>query len=179
MNSPGHRANILNANFTYMGLGYTWLVNDGGRVNYQHYWTQAFGAGDPNPGQYVPQGDPTPSPEPPTQIPTIKGTQGKDELTGNSGNNTLFGYAGDDTLRGREGDDELLAASGNDLLDGGDGNDRLEGGKGNDTLTGESAMMPSWVAMATIDSSAVREAISLRVTVGQIPSPTPPWAILC
>lgn len=33
MNSPGHRANILNANFTTIGVGY---VADG------HYWTQEF-----------------------------------------------------------------------------------------------------------------------------------------
>ncbi|MBM7570027.1 CAP domain-containing protein [Aquibacillus albus] len=33
MNSPGHRANILNANFTHIGVGY---VEDG------NYWTQMF-----------------------------------------------------------------------------------------------------------------------------------------
>ncbi len=33
MNSSGHRANILNANFTHIGVGY---VEDG------HYWTQMF-----------------------------------------------------------------------------------------------------------------------------------------
>lgn len=33
MNSEGHRANILNKNFTHIGVGY---VNDG------HYWTQMF-----------------------------------------------------------------------------------------------------------------------------------------
>lgn len=55
MNSPGHRANILNPRFTHMGLGYTFLANDTGRVNYRHYWTQTFAAGDPNPGQYSSQ----------------------------------------------------------------------------------------------------------------------------
>jgi len=33
MNSPGHRANILNSSFTHIGVGY---VNDG------NYWTQMF-----------------------------------------------------------------------------------------------------------------------------------------
>lgn len=33
MNSPGHRANILGASFTQIGVGY---VKDG------HYWTQMF-----------------------------------------------------------------------------------------------------------------------------------------
>lgn len=45
MNSPGHRRNILNPNFTHMGLGYSYLNPDGGNVRYQHYWTQVFGAG--------------------------------------------------------------------------------------------------------------------------------------
>ena len=44
MNSSGHRANILNPNFTEMGLGYKSLRNDTGRVNYGNYWTQVFGA---------------------------------------------------------------------------------------------------------------------------------------
>ena len=43
MNSPGHRANILNENFTEIGIGYTYLENDTGSVNYNHYWTQVFG----------------------------------------------------------------------------------------------------------------------------------------
>ena len=36
MNSPGHRANILNANYTEIGVGYV----AGG--SYGHYWTQHF-----------------------------------------------------------------------------------------------------------------------------------------
>lgn len=36
MNSPGHRANILNANYTYIGVGYA----IGGTQ--RHYWTQMF-----------------------------------------------------------------------------------------------------------------------------------------
>ena len=43
MNSPGHRANILNPNFTEIGIGYEFLENDRGSVNYNHYWTQVFG----------------------------------------------------------------------------------------------------------------------------------------
>ena len=43
MNSPGHRANILNANYTEIGIGYEYLENDTGSVNYNHYWTQVFG----------------------------------------------------------------------------------------------------------------------------------------
>ncbi|WP_240620126.1 SafA/ExsA family spore coat assembly protein [Peribacillus acanthi] len=36
MNSPGHKANILSKNFTYIGVGYA----KGG--SYGHYWTQQF-----------------------------------------------------------------------------------------------------------------------------------------
>lgn len=36
MNSPGHRANILNGNYTYIGVGYA----KGGTQ--RHYWTQMF-----------------------------------------------------------------------------------------------------------------------------------------
>jgi len=43
MNSPGHRANILNSNFTEIGVGYDYLANDTGSVNYGHYWTLDFG----------------------------------------------------------------------------------------------------------------------------------------
>ncbi|MEM7759978.1 MAG: CAP domain-containing protein [Cyanobacteria bacterium P01_A01_bin.40] len=43
MNSPGHRANILNPEFTEIGIGYELLENDTGSVNYNHYWTQVFG----------------------------------------------------------------------------------------------------------------------------------------
>ncbi len=37
MNSPGHRANILNPNYTHIGIGY-----HNGPNNYRHYWTQMF-----------------------------------------------------------------------------------------------------------------------------------------
>ena len=43
MKSPGHRSNILNPNFTEIGIGYDFLGNDKGSVNYNHYWTQVFG----------------------------------------------------------------------------------------------------------------------------------------
>lgn len=43
MASPGHRANILDEDFTELGVGYYFLANDTGDVNYNHYWTQTFG----------------------------------------------------------------------------------------------------------------------------------------
>ena len=43
MNSSGHRANILNADYQEIGVGYYFLANDTGSVNYNTYWTQVFG----------------------------------------------------------------------------------------------------------------------------------------
>jgi uncharacterized protein YkwD len=40
MNSSGHRANILNAEFEEIGIGYH---QDPGADRYTHYWTQVFG----------------------------------------------------------------------------------------------------------------------------------------
>lgn len=42
MNSPGHRANILDPNVQEIGLGHYYLSNDTGDTNYNHYWTQVF-----------------------------------------------------------------------------------------------------------------------------------------
>lgn len=42
LESPGHRANILNPGLTEIGIGYHFLANDTGSVNHNHYWTQVF-----------------------------------------------------------------------------------------------------------------------------------------
>ncbi|WP_235595938.1 CAP domain-containing protein [Mastigocoleus testarum] len=42
MNSPGHRRNILNPYYEEIGIGYYYLENDTGNVNYRDYWTQNF-----------------------------------------------------------------------------------------------------------------------------------------
>lgn len=43
LNSPGHRNNILNSEYTEIGVGHYYLENDPGRFQYKHYWTQIFG----------------------------------------------------------------------------------------------------------------------------------------
>ena len=43
MGSAGHRANILNCNFTEIGVGWVYSSSDGGTVRYYHYWTQVLG----------------------------------------------------------------------------------------------------------------------------------------
>lgn len=42
MQSPGHRANILNPDLQEIGIGHYFLASDTGSVNYKHYWTQVF-----------------------------------------------------------------------------------------------------------------------------------------
>ncbi|MBW4601270.1 MAG: type I secretion C-terminal target domain-containing protein [Calothrix sp. FI2-JRJ7] len=44
MNSPGHRANILNPSFTQLGVGFE-----------NNYWVQKFGSDDRNPASNIPQ----------------------------------------------------------------------------------------------------------------------------
>ncbi len=44
MNSQGHRENILNCDFQDIGVGYYYLANDTGSVNYHHYWTMDLAA---------------------------------------------------------------------------------------------------------------------------------------
>jgi hypothetical protein len=39
MASSGHRANILRASFTHIGVGYAWRSN----TTYRHHWSQSFG----------------------------------------------------------------------------------------------------------------------------------------
>ena len=43
MNSEGHRANIVNPNLQEIGVGYYFLEEDTGSINFNHYWTQVFG----------------------------------------------------------------------------------------------------------------------------------------
>ena len=43
IDSPGHRANMLNGDYTKLGVGYAFLANDTGSENWNHYWTQVFG----------------------------------------------------------------------------------------------------------------------------------------
>ena len=43
MSSGGHADNILNCEYEDIGVGYYYLANDTGAVNYHTYWTQDFG----------------------------------------------------------------------------------------------------------------------------------------
>jgi serralysin len=126
MKSPGHRANILSADITHMGVGYAYLAKDTGLKNYNHYWTQLFGAGDRSPGIYVAE-----------DSGTLYGTSGTDSLVGGVAGDLLFGLEGNDVLRGQDGGDKVSGDFGNDSLYGGLRNDTLTGGDGSDWLRGD------------------------------------------
>lgn len=137
-NSPGHRANLLNRNYTELGVGYFYLANDTGSVNYNSYWTQMFGSGDLNPATNLSASAPTPSPAPspipsPSPSPTPSNT-GNDELIGSSTGEQLAGAAGNDRIYGNGGDDIISGGTGDDLLSGGAGDDSISGGEGKDVF---------------------------------------------
>jgi len=60
-----------------------------------------------------------------TNIVSIDGGGGNDQITGSAGNDWIIGRGGTDTLNG---------GPGIDVVDGGAGNDTLRGGLGNDTF---------------------------------------------
>ena len=120
MNSSGHRANILNANYTEIGIGYEFLKEDTGSINYNHYWTQVFGTSQTTTNDTDP----------------LTGNNGDDRIIGTNKDDVLKGKGGNDLLRSGAGADTLLGGSGNDKLNGGAGNDVLDGGAGNDILRG-------------------------------------------
>lgn len=123
MKSPGHRANIVNPNYTHMGVGYAYLANDTGKLNYQHYWTQVFAAGDPSPGVYVADttqdsGSPNPlssSPSTPTNL-NLNGGVGNNTLNGGDGNDVLVGVDPTMANPGKGEIDILIGDQGSDLF---------------------------------------------------------------
>lgn len=131
IDSPGHRANLLNASYTELGVGYFHLSPDTGSVNYTTYWTQLFGSGDLNPNSFLPSPNPAPNPAP---TPTPNPSAGNDELIGGSTGEQLAGEGGNDHIYGNGGNDILNGGMGDDLLNGGAGNDLLTGGAGRDSF---------------------------------------------
>ncbi|MEM8693760.1 MAG: CAP domain-containing protein [Pseudomonadota bacterium] len=164
MDSPGHRANILNPDLRYIGIGVETgdFTYDSGYRGESVMVTQNFAAtrgdvdldaGPANTAPTTPPADPAPAPQPPAPSgPTagndalngtsagehIKGDAGNDTISGKAGNDTLGGGTGNDNLQGDDGNDRLIGWDGNDRLEGGGGNDRLIAGKGNDVAAGGS-----------------------------------------
>ena len=135
MNSTGHRKNILDPNYTHLGVGYYYLANDTGSTNYNHYWTQTFGFGG-IPGTYRAESSLPETIEGTSAGDLLVGTPANEVIKGAGGNDTLKGARGNDTLDGGQGRDSLLGQGGNDRLLGFELNDTLKGGGGNDILIG-------------------------------------------
>jgi Ca2+-binding RTX toxin-like protein len=71
-----------------------------------------------------------------TNVISIDGAAGNDQITGSAAGDNLIGNAGNDTLNGGDGADTLNGGFGNDSLVGGSGADTLFGGGGKDVMTG-------------------------------------------
>ena len=156
MNSSGHRANILNPNFQYIGIGVENGDFDYGAFTYDSLMvTQNFarttadvlldpsesGSGDTDPTPDVSVDPTSGDDELSLNTPgTLNGLAGDDLLTGSSGADTLNGGDGNDTLNGSGSDtdlrDVIYGGDGNDEISGAHGNDELRGDNGNDTIDG-------------------------------------------
>lgn len=66
----------------------------------------------------------------------LRGSNGRDVLSGGVRNDVLVGFGGNDVLRGLGGNDLLNGGTGNNVLNGDAGNDRLIGGRNNDRMNG-------------------------------------------
>ncbi|WP_415401460.1 CAP domain-containing protein [Tateyamaria sp. SN3-11] len=152
MNSPGHRANILNPAFELIGIGIEVGDNRGFDAVYV---TQKFA----RTSAPVELDEPGTTPTTPTGATqgddllvgddgadrlwgkggddTIHSGDGNDVVNGGADDDSLFAEAGNDTVLGGDGDDTMFAGSGNDDLRGGDGDDEMSGGSGSDILLGE------------------------------------------
>lgn len=67
----------------------------------------------------------------------IKGTDAANFLSGNDGNDTIWAYGGNDTVSGGNGSDVLRGGNDNDSVTGGNQNDTVQGDNGNDTVRGQ------------------------------------------
>lgn len=124
MNSPGHRANLLSPNLTYIGIGIAQgdFEYSSGRTFDSVIVTQNFAA---TTGRVTLDG--------PTAPPTVP--TGPEAITGTAAANRLFGTNDDDVINGLGGNDRLYGRAGNDTIDAGAGNDRVYAGTGNNTIT--------------------------------------------
>ncbi|MEG4292700.1 CAP domain-containing protein [Microcoleus sp. C2C3] len=159
MNSSGHRANILNPNLKEIGIGYYFLADDTGSVNFNHYWTQVFATsldGSVNPAP-IPTPTPTPntisiiSPIPnatgdgsPTTAPKNTASGGNyflsdsadTQIPANAAGLSIFALSGKDNITGGEEVDSINGMQGADTINGAGGNDSLSGGKESDLIDG-------------------------------------------
>lgn len=144
MNSPGHRANILNPDLVYVGIGIEVGTFTHGSYGYESVMVTQNFARTSAPVTLDPQNpDAAAAEDGPNDAPSA--TNGADSIVladpqtfeALGGNDTVTGSTGDDDIQGGTGRDLLRGADGDDDLEGGGHRDRLFGGKGDDTLSGD------------------------------------------
>ena len=129
MNSPGHRANLLDGDWTHVGMGIVTGHYSG--IGSSIVVTQLFGrtAGTVDEDLLEPA-------VPGVSIVGDVGGAAHDTLTGSVGDDTIEGGAGRDVLHGYGGRDSIVGGYGDDVIYGGDGSDWLYGNTSLDTLYG-------------------------------------------
>ncbi|MEM9002637.1 MAG: CAP domain-containing protein [Cyanobacteria bacterium P01_F01_bin.86] len=141
MASSTHRNNILNPDFTELGVGYFFLEEDTGSTNHHDYWVQVFGTGDTNSQtQTLTLNTDVSIPETSAAIRPvnfISGSGSDDVLPGSDASDTISGGAGDDKLNGKQQNDFIFGDAGDDVIGGGKGSDQLFGGTGADRVYGK------------------------------------------
>lgn len=134
MNSPGHYANIMNPNYTHVGIGVIHGPMDFGNANVTAALvTQNFAYTSGTTDNDIPGGSSTPTVASNTGEQST-GTIGDDLMVGLSSDDTLDGKGGDDIIDGGAGDDFLKGGKGNDLLEDTRGDNKMNGQKGNDLI---------------------------------------------
>lgn len=161
MNSEGHRANILDPQVEYLGIGLqTGHFSYGGLSGNVVMVTQNFARTGGNAQIDVARGitiDEVDFTAPTVQAPlrgdwlplfdgramtsstpgeVLKGTARSDDIRLGAGNDTVEGGAGRDWIAGGAGNDLLRGGKGDDFILGGKGNDRLLGDAGRDRISG-------------------------------------------
>jgi len=144
MNSPGHRANILNPDLDYIGIGIELGDFDFSSGTYESVIvTQNFGTTGASVNLDTgaqPEPEPSVDPEPSVVEVSTHRTQGDDtdnELTGTDAAEIIRGEGGDDMISGAGGADKLRGGQGADEIHGGDDNDEVYGGGGDDYIRGD------------------------------------------
>ena len=183
IDSPGHNANMLNPDMTELGVGYFHLENDTGFENFNHYWTQVFGAGDNNPETNIAEdvleqiGGATPTAQQPVAAPTVEAPViAPEDLAGQ-----IVGTPESDFLTGTAGNDSISGLDGNDFLDGYGGSvgeiDTLTGGAGADTFSidmsvfayagdGHAIITDFEMGIDSFDLAGFQDSVTLGITNG-------------
>lgn len=130
MNSPSHRANILNQDYTHIGIGVGLgpMSYDTNTTYPSILVTQNFGTTQGAVDQQL-IGDASGG--------LIEASFGNDLITGGASGDAIRAGAGRDTVEAGGGNDSVSAGDGADLVRGGNGNDNLHGNAGSDTILGD------------------------------------------